>query len=378
MRKQVLAIIVVAWLFCLGYTSSPIQSHIVANDEPITIVFDFSHGQRDYYGYDYDLKDLLETRGYNVVWANGGLNSTILENASALILGCVKYGYSYSTSEVTAVSEWFNQGGKFLWIGGDSDWNDHYIYNQEVYKILESVRSHVYPEQAHLKAKQNVVGNQAANVVANVTTQNSRFQSIVENITEVLMADGTTLYGSNHQYPNHELNPIDLETHNITDVYPILFYNPSSYVRDDFPPPMLVHSDFQEGAFVAVTLEDNAGCSGNGILVVSGTPIYGEYGATCWTDFFGEGTLDGPIFINQLIDFGVDTAIQYSTRPALTLCPQITTTTEITTTSPTTGPTLTNISTGADPILGSILVASIGTAVLLVIAFVVVKRGRIG
>jgi len=346
-----------------------------AIDEPITLVFDFSHGQRDYYGYDYALNNTLVSQGYNVVWAYGGLNSTLLENADALIVGSVTYTYSHDETEITAISDWFNQGGKFLWVAGDSDYNNLYVFNENAYRILESVGSHVYPEQALIKAEQNVVGNQAAKVIANVTTQNPMFQSIVENVTDVMMAGGTTLYGSDHQYPNHELNPINLESNNITDVHQILYYNPTAYIRDNYPPPPIVHSDLQVGAFVAVTLEDNAGCSGNGVLVVSGSTPYGEYESMCWTNYWDERLLDGQLFVTQLIDFGVETAIQYSTRPSSTI--PCTTTSPITSTTSTTSTTLTTTPTD-DNLLAPVLVSVIGTCAILIVIFLIARRGRVG
>ena len=307
-------------------TDNLVQSNFVQSQETeiITIVFDYSHEQTYDYGFDLALNDTLVSQGYNVVWAEE-LNSSILENASALIAGSVTYQNLYHDTEIDVISSWFNQGGKFLWLGCDSDYNNLYTFNENIIKILEPVHSHVYPEQVIINAEENVVGNQASKVLANITTQNPRFASVVDNVTNVLMAHATTLYGSNNSIPGQSVNPINLESNNITDVYQLLYYNPTSYIDDGYSPSATVHRNHQVGAFVAVTLEDNAGCSGNGVLVVSGAPAYGQHDSICRTSYWGEDRpLDGQRFITQLIDFGVETAISYSTRPVLNLCSQTT------------------------------------------------------
>jgi hypothetical protein len=335
-------------------------------EEPITLVFDYSKGQSDDYGYDSALNDTLVSRGYNILWAYGGLNSTILETADALIVGSVTYEQSHDDSEIAAISNWFNMGGKFLWVAGDSDYNNLYVFNENAYRILESVGSHVYPEQAIIKAEENCVGNQASKVIANITTQNPRFLPVVHNVTDVLMSHATTLYGSNSSESGHDVNPINLESNNISDVFQILYYNPTAYIQDDYPPPTMVHSDMQTGAFVAVTLEDNAGCSGNGVLVVSGSTPYGQAESMCLTEYYSERPLDGQRFIVQLIDFGIETALQYRTRHTSTSCTQTT-------------PTATTpaMNTTDFDSLSPILVTFVGTSVVLATIYVIIKHKKL-
>ncbi|MGY5875064.1 MAG: hypothetical protein RTU30_04915, partial [Candidatus Thorarchaeota archaeon] len=85
--------------------------------ETYTIVFDYSHGQRSSYVEDLDMElgANLIAMGYNVVWALGGLNSSILANAKALIIGSIYGDENYfRESEFLAISSWYNTGGKFM------------------------------------------------------------------------------------------------------------------------------------------------------------------------------------------------------------------------------------------------------------------------
>jgi hypothetical protein len=91
------------------------------------IVFDYSHGQESGSGTVQALDAMLEANltamGFDVVWARGGINATILTGAVGFVAGSI-YGASngYLAAEVTAIANWYNAGNKFMWIGYDSDY----------------------------------------------------------------------------------------------------------------------------------------------------------------------------------------------------------------------------------------------------------------
>jgi hypothetical protein len=129
------------------HVETAVDSVTISSNRPL-IVFDYSHGQ--YYSnvesLDLSLKTELEDLGYEVVWAWGGINYTILSNASGLIIGAI-HGVSnvFSLEELITIHVWFSLGHKFLWIGTDSDSDGGYI-NDQMSAILEYIGSHVYPE----------------------------------------------------------------------------------------------------------------------------------------------------------------------------------------------------------------------------------------
>ncbi|MHA2212819.1 MAG: hypothetical protein ACW992_06635, partial [Candidatus Thorarchaeota archaeon] len=88
-----------------------------------TIVFDYSHGQSavpEAVAMDQALGSALADYGFTVIWAEGGLNSTILSTADALIIGSIVDPYpGFSASEITDIANWYNAGGKVLWVGSD-------------------------------------------------------------------------------------------------------------------------------------------------------------------------------------------------------------------------------------------------------------------
>ncbi|NWF96843.1 MAG: hypothetical protein HXY34_11940 [Candidatus Thorarchaeota archaeon] len=284
--------------------------------EPLKIGFSYSHGE--YKAGIAPLDNLLSANltrlGYETVWAKGGINSTFLSDLDGLVLTSI-YGATsgYLQAERDAIAAWFATGNKFIWVAYDSDYhggaNDGQFINDNMTAILEAVKSHVYGEPT---AVQDPISNCAAayRPVANGTSTNAFVASIVHNVTKVLMHGPTLLYGSNSANPGENVAPVALETVNIPNVYPLLYYGGNATIVDSDTLNPYAHTAGAKGAFVAMTIEINAGSSGNGVIVVSGASPYGDYQPMYSHQYYGV-TLDGYYLVLQTIDFG----LKYATNP---------------------------------------------------------------
>ncbi|MGY5876420.1 MAG: hypothetical protein RTU30_11800 [Candidatus Thorarchaeota archaeon] len=292
------------------------------------IVFDYSHGQYSSYveHIDQNLAANLTGMGYTVLFARGGLNSSVLTGAVGLIIGAI-YGEldDFSMNEVNAISSWFNSGQKFMWVGYDSDYGGTYI-NDNMDLILNAVDSHVYGEPTELEDATSNCGA-PYRPVATGTSVNSVVQDVVAGVDAVLMHGPTCLYGSASISPGPGVSPIELETGSITNVYPILYYSSSAQILDHDLVLPYAHSDTQIGAFVAATMEFDAGNDDSGVLVVSGASPYADY-APMYTDYYYDVPLTGHLFVKQAIDFGIQAAIA-ATTTTTTTAPTTTTTTPV-------------------------------------------------
>ncbi len=282
------------------------------------IVFDYSHGQYSsklYNTTDLQLANNLTEAGYEVVWAYGGINSTILNDAVGLVLASI-YGESngYLQTEVTAIADWFNAGNKFLWVAYDSDYSGKYI-NNNMTAILEAVGSHVYGEPTSIE---DPISNAGAGYrpVANGTSDDPFVADIVEGTTKVLMHGPTLLYGSNSDTPGEGVSPVALETTSISNVYPLLYYGGNATIVDHDVTYPYAHNDGDRGEFVAATIEIGAGDAHTGVIVVSGASPYGDYQPMCSWEYH-DVILDGYNFVNNAIEFGVN----YALNPPMTINP---------------------------------------------------------
>jgi hypothetical protein len=311
------------------------------------IVIDMSHGQYSSYVYgeeDIWLMNNLTDLDYTVAFAWGGLNESVLARARGLLIGGI-YGLTngFSAAEVDAVAAWFNAGNKFLWVGSDSDYSGYAYINNNASLILDAVGSHVYPEAISISdAHSNC--NASYRVVANGTSTDAFVADVVDGVDQVLMHGPTSLYGSTSGAEGADV--VALETTAIDDVYPLLYYGASATIGDSDLVPPLANADGDSGEFVAVTLEINAGTAGTGVIVVSGASPYGDY-QPMFTNEYYTVPLQGEVFVEQTIDFGMD----YAMNPY---------------TPTTSGPGLT-----IDPVL---LMGIAGAVVVVIIIVVVMKR----
>ncbi|RDE13391.1 MAG: hypothetical protein C4K48_07750 [Candidatus Thorarchaeota archaeon] len=281
------------------------------------ILIDYSHGQyKASCAYlDQYLASNLTMMGFEVVFLWGGINSTILADADALILSKI-WGTSnaFLPSEVSAVASWFNAGNKFLWVGGESDYVEpsggQYI-NDNMTLILEAVGSHVYLEPT---AVQDPVSNAGGThrSIANVTTSNPNLAGIVEGVGTVLVHSPTLLYGSNSATPGENVSAVALETTSIEDVYVLLQHSKNGTIVDGDLQAPYAHTNSQRGEFASVAIETHAGTAGKGALVVSGGSPIGHYWPMTESNYSGYAGLDGMRFTKNLVMYGI---LHASTTP---------------------------------------------------------------
>jgi len=267
------------------------------------ILFDYSHGayKASSYRIDQRLYTSLFLMGYEVVEVWGGLNATILADATGLVLPKI-WGVAsgYLASEVTAVGDWFNAGNKFLWIGGESDF---------VEADGGHVGSHVYHEPTAVQDSSSFAGA-SYRPVSNTTGTDPFVATIVNGVQEVFTHSPTCLYGSDSATPGENVTPVALETESIDNVYVLLAHSSNGTIVDSDLTLPYAHEDGEHGAFVTMTIEMKAGTAGTGVIVVSGGNVVGSYWAMMEDSYAGVVGMDGLYLVRQAIDFGMKEAAQ--------------------------------------------------------------------
>jgi hypothetical protein len=301
--RKVAALLTIAALFAPYFISvglAPMRAS--AQAEAPVIVFDMSHGQ--YKDTVFEVQDaLLEGNltemGFEVVWAWGGINATILDGAYGLIVGSI-YSESdaFSAAEFAAMEDWFAEGKKLLWVSYDSDYAGKDFIRTNMSMILENAESQVYGEPTSIE---DPVSNaeSAYRVIANGTGTSSAVASIVRNVDAVLMHGPTCLYGVNSTD-----DPVPLETVTLTNVYPVLYYGASAVIVDADLVAPLAHTNGLSGAYVAMTVELNAGPTDNSIIVVSGASPYGDYMPMTCANYY-DHPLNGYNLVYQTFGFAM-------------------------------------------------------------------------
>lgn len=274
------------------------------------ILIDYSHGQyKAAVAYlDNYLTSNLTQMGFEVVFLWGGINSTILADADALIITNI-WGVTngFLPSEVTAVGNWFNAGNKLLWIGGESDYvetNGGQMVLDNMTLMLEAVGSHVYFEPTAVQDPASNV-NGSYRPLANVTTADPYVAPIVNGVHNVMVHSPTCLYGSNSDTPGENVSVVALETTSIENVHLLLQYSQNATIVDSDITYPYAHTNGQRGSFAAVTLETSAGTAGSGAIIVSGGSPYGHYWPMTESSYQGVTGMTGHYLLRQAIDFGI-------------------------------------------------------------------------
>jgi hypothetical protein len=299
--RKVAAVLLIAALFAPYFISVGFPMRAAAQAEAPVIVFDMGHGQYKDTVFEYEdmlLEGNLTEMGFEVVWAWGGLNATILDGAWGLVIGSI-YGSSngFAASEITAVETWFADGEKFLWVSYDSDYAGYDYIRTNSTAMLEAAESSVYGEPISVS---DAISNCQASyrVVANKTSTAAAVSTIVAGVDAVLMHGPTCLYGVNSTD-----DPVALETVTLPNVHPVLYYGASATIGDSDLVPPLAHTDGQSGEFVAMTVETNAGPTDNSIIVVSGASPYGDYQPMSTAEYYNV-TLTGFNLVYQTFEWG--------------------------------------------------------------------------
>ncbi len=119
------------------------------------------------------LEGNLTEAGYQVVELTE-ITASTLKDLDALVIGKMYNETSgFSSSEIQAIADWFKQGGKFLWVGADSDYTEPYLNPEdtsfkakEPNRVLEAIGSRIRIDYMSVEDPENNAGA-AYRVVAN-------------------------------------------------------------------------------------------------------------------------------------------------------------------------------------------------------------------
>ncbi len=277
----------------------------------ITIVIDASHGEisSKSEALTNQLIGNLTAKGYNVIVAKGGINATVLENATALLVGAV-YGANFTSAEILAIKNWYNTGNKFIWVNGDSDYSGNYIVKNSN-DILAAIGAHLRVEPTSVEDPESNCGA-GYRVVANVTNNDPTVAPIVKDVSKVLFHGPSILYGI-----NADGDPVALENTTLPNVYWIMKTSPAGIIVDHDLVSPVAHTVNQEGSFVIFAVELAAGPKANNVVMVSGAAGYGDY-EPMFSDLYHDVNLTGSALVKQAIDYGVTKC-----QPAMGIDPMI-------------------------------------------------------
>lgn len=341
---------------------------VQAEQKKITVAADLGHGESNKY-LDYIIGNTSDFINWKVI--NETITPEILADVDVLIIG--QPTASFSSDEMQAIYDWLNQGGKVLWIAGDSDYGSGSEVQAIVNDLLDFLGAKlrlemgaVYDDVHNAQRFYRVLGYANPDNIPELNTA-----MIAEGVTKPLLFHGPTVViwvDENGEYHDPVNETFD-------GLIRIVWNYDTARIADNNPPPLLYYDPTIDTNRTFVMLA--AEVYGDSLIVVSGESPYGDYEPTWASSYYGV-ELDGPRFVTNMLkwfSWFVHTKAQATTTPTTTTPSPTTTSPSPTTTSPTeTSPTETSPSettpTTTPKGIGTTTIALI-VIILIIIAVVV-------
>lgn len=214
---------------------------------------------------------------------------------------------TYTGEEVKAIKDWFVQGGKFLFIGGDSDYGGLFsplAINNLLRTLGASIRldsTSISDENNNDGASYRVAATQpGTGDVATKVTEGMEAGFILHGPCSILGINTTTAV------PEY----LDLRTATLPNVEILYKYSAVAVATDsdvsELPTDLYAESE-TEGNYPAVVLET----IGNSYLVLAGEAIFTDYKSMydqfTETGEYNGGVTYGQMFVNNLINYFLGT-----------------------------------------------------------------------
>lgn len=215
---------------------------------------------------DDNLKAAMVDYSY-VEWSvvTGDITSSDLAGVDMLVMIQADPATEYTTAEISAVTSWFDEGNKLLWVASDSDYPDgQELRPPDANAVLEAVGSSLRGE--HGETQDPLVNFDAAYRVKGVSTYCSEdYKFLVAGVTYAQFHGCGIIIG----YLNG--NYYALEDTDIDGVHVIMTSSDSGVISDESAPAPEIHSPGEEGAFAMMVLEEMG--NNNYVIATSDAPF---------------------------------------------------------------------------------------------------------
>ncbi|ACS89290.1 MULTISPECIES: CGP-CTERM sorting domain-containing protein [Thermococcus] len=232
------------------------------------------------------------------------ITSDALANVDMLILG--QPTSPFQPDEIQAIVNWFNQGGKVLWIAGDSDYGSSGVNAIDIVNsVLEQLGSELRLDQCQIQDPVSNAG-QPYRVIGLVQPDDETPDK--EMITNGFKYGGKVLYHGPGVVAwvneNGEWQPL-IDGNVPENVYRIVKTSPDAQISEANEPPANAYMAGDTGVFTFLAAKiikfDNGKQS---VLIVSAESPYGDYEPTWSPKYYGID-LDGPTFVTNMINWAL-------------------------------------------------------------------------
>ena len=191
-----------------------------------------------------------------------------LSGAKMLILVIADSAQQYSQAELNAISSWFDEGGKTIFVSGDSDFGTDHLRQAQYNAVYEAVGSKLRIDDCQIE---DAVSNGGASyrVLGVSANADSEVEYLVSGVERALFHSPGPIVG----YVNGEW--VDLKTKPIENVYILMTSSDTGSIADQSEPSPTVMTVGSEGNFPLLVMEVDY--ENKNTVFASGESPYDQY-----------------------------------------------------------------------------------------------------
>ncbi len=281
-------------------TISMLPLYFVTADE-VVVAADLSHGESDKY---------LDWIMGNITWVKwkvitDGFTPDTLSDVDILLIG--QPNVALSPSEMDALTSWFAQGDKVVWVAADSDYGSGPGVQDIANSILEALGSRLRVDLASVEDPVQNAGGRSYRVVANVDPDEP-FKGILDKgVTKPVLYHGPGILA----YVKDDGTWASLAQEAPEGIYRVVRTSSNGVIVENNPPAAKAHTAGDQGSFVLLAFEFiKVGNNKVNMVIASSESPYGDYEPT-WSSQYYDKELDGPQFVTNMINFATNFKAYY-------------------------------------------------------------------
>jgi len=289
-----------------------------------TVAVDLAHGENDKYLVgDVIDRDTNETLAQGIIptittvdWAYIGdpaqadvlgiknlgdkITYDSLKDVKVLIIG--QPSSPFDPEEIEAIAQWFSEGGKVLWVAGDSDYGSGVQVQEYVDTLLDQLGVRLRLDLASVEDPQSNAG--AGYRVIGIVNPDENTPDR-DMLVQGFQHDGKVLYHGPGVVAwvdeNGDWHPL-VDGEVPEGVYRIVKTSEAGTIVENNDPAANIYLAGDEGVFTLLAAEMVPGESGTNVLIVSGESPYGDYEPTWSPKYHGVaryGRLDPGVIVGD-------------------------------------------------------------------------------
>ncbi|MCD6524395.1 MAG: CGP-CTERM sorting domain-containing protein [Thermococcus sp.] len=329
MKKVAIFLAAVVLLSVFGVVTSPAVS--AAESEKVVIAIDLAHGENAKGLTDVTYKNQTLTEGmlkvltdYTFVYfgdpkyesdlgikrLGDKITYDALKNNNVTILILGQPSSPLLPEEINAIKQWLQEGGKVLWVAGDSDYGNGAKTQQFVNSLLDQLNiTNLRLDLASVEDAISNAGGKPYRVVAYADPWEDTPKRDI--LVKDFKHDGKVLEhgpglvawvdGKDGSGDWHKLTPDSKPE----KAYVLVHSNSSSDITENNDPPANAYQAGEQGEFPIVAAQIVKVNDKNDVIIVSGESPVGGY-EPMWASEYYDVKLDGPAVVTNILEWSVE------------------------------------------------------------------------